>query len=88
MPKPKKPVDSAAELIPDHPTISSVRDAAKECQACDLYKRGTQTVFGEGARRAELMFVGEAPGAEEDRQVERLHIKQDSLHGFSGKRCP
>src|SRR5207302_6067151 len=66
MPKPKKPVDSAAELIPDHPTISSVRDAAKECQACDLYKRGTQTVFGEGARRAELMFVGEQPGDAED----------------------
>ena len=66
MPKPKKPVDSAAELIPDHPTISSVREAAKDCQACDLYKRGTQTVFGEGARRAELMFVGEQPGDAED----------------------
>src|SRR5438132_12311442 len=66
MPKPKKPVDSAAGLIPDHPTISSVREAAKDCQACDLYKRGTQTVFGEGARRAELMFVGEQPGDAED----------------------
>ena len=66
MPKPKKPVDSAAELIPDQPTISSVREAAKDCQACDLYKRGTQTVFGEGARRAELMFVGEQPGDAED----------------------
>ena len=66
MPKPKKPVDSAAELIPDHPTISSVREAAKDCEACDLYKRGTQTIFGEGARRAELMFVGEQPGDAED----------------------
>ena len=52
MPKPRKPVHSAAELIPDPPTISAVRDAAKDCQACDLYKRGTQTVFGEGARKA------------------------------------
>jgi DNA polymerase len=63
MPTPKKP---AAELIPDQPTISSVRDAAKACQACDLWKRGTQTVFGEGARKAELMLVGEQPGDAED----------------------
>jgi DNA polymerase len=63
MPKPAK---SAAELIPDRPTISSVRDAAKACQACDLWKRGTQTVFGEGGRKAELMLVGEQPGDAED----------------------
>jgi DNA polymerase len=36
------------------------------CQACDLWKRGTQTVFGEGARQAEVMFVGEQPGDQED----------------------
>src|SRR5207244_8611386 len=36
------------------------------CRACDLYKRGTQTVFGEGARHAELMLVGEQPGDAED----------------------
>ena len=63
---PKRPNKDAAELIPDHPTISSVCDAAKNCQACDLYKRGTQTVFGEGARKARLMFVGEQPGDAED----------------------
>jgi uracil-DNA glycosylase len=63
---PKRPNKDAAELIPDRPTISSVRDAAKNCQACDLYKRGTQTVFGEGARKARLMFVGEQPGDAED----------------------
>jgi DNA polymerase len=63
MPKPPK---SAAELIPDRPSLASVRDAAKACQACDLWKRGTQTVFGEGARRADLMFVGEQPGDAED----------------------
>ena len=62
----KRPNKDAAELIPDRPTISSVRDAAKDCQACDLYKRGTQTVFGEGARKAGLMFVGEQPGDAED----------------------
>ena len=61
----RRPKD-AAELIPDHPTLSSLREAAKDCQACDLWKRGTQTVFGDGARRAELMFVGEQPGDQED----------------------
>jgi uracil-DNA glycosylase len=66
MAKRNKPTESAADLIPDRPTISTVRDAAKDCQACDLYKRGTQTVFGEGARHAELMFVGEQPGDAED----------------------
>ena len=63
MPKPPK---SAAELIPDRPSLANVRDAAKACQACDLWKRGTQTVFGEGARQAELMLVGEQPGDAED----------------------
>src|SRR2546428_14188856 len=63
---PKKPTDSAAELIPDRPSVKSVREAAKDCQACELWKRGTQTVFGEGSPKAELMFVGEQPGNEED----------------------
>ena len=64
---PKRPDKPAVpELIPDRPTLPTVRAAAKDCQACDLYKLGTQTVFGEGARRAELMFVGEQPGDQED----------------------
>src|SRR2546427_3162756 len=63
MPKPPK---SAVELIPARPGLASVRDAAKACQACDLWKRGTQTVFGEGGRQAELMLVGEQPGDAED----------------------
>jgi uracil-DNA glycosylase len=57
---------SVPDLIPDRPTLRAVRDVAKDCQACDLYKRGTQTVFGEGARNAELMLVGEQPGDQED----------------------
>ena len=64
---PKKPTRDAADLIPDRPTLPTVRDAAKDCQACDLYLGGTQTVFGEGARKAELMLVGEQPGDQEDR---------------------
>jgi uracil-DNA glycosylase len=63
---PRRPTDDAAKLIPDHPTFPTVREAAADCQACDLYKRGTQTVFGEGTSRAELMLVGEQPGDQED----------------------
>ena len=66
MPCQATPKNSAAELIPDQPTLSRVRDAAKACRACDLWKRGTQTVFGEGAARVELMLVGEQPGDAED----------------------
>jgi len=62
----KKPTDSAADLIPDHPTLASVREAATNCRACDLWKRGTQTVFGEGSPNAKLMLVGEQPGNDED----------------------
>ena len=63
---PKRPTNDAAELIPDRPSLSNVRTAAKDCQACDLWKRGTQTVFGEGGGKADLMFVGEQPGDAED----------------------
>jgi uracil-DNA glycosylase family protein len=54
------------EQIPRQPTLKSVRDAAAECRACDLYKRATQTVFGEGPARADVMMVGEQPGDSED----------------------
>ena len=64
--KPSKPTRSAAELIPDRPTIDTVRGASKDCQACELWRRGTQTVFGEGTKNAQLMFVGEQPGNDED----------------------
>jgi DNA polymerase len=57
---------SAANLIPDRPTWDSLRAAAAGCQACDLWKRGTQTVFGEGAPDSRVMLVGEQPGNEED----------------------
>jgi len=55
----------AESLIPEKPTISSLRAAARECKAC-LWKRGTQTVFGEGPRRSTVLFAGEQPGNEED----------------------
>ena len=49
-------------------TVESLRQAAKHCQGCDLYQNATQTVFGEGPRKASVVFVGEQPGDQEDRQ--------------------
>lgn len=62
-PRPGEPVP---DLIPDRPTLKTVADVAAGCKACDLYKRGTQTVFGEGPKGASLMLVGEQPGDAED----------------------
>ncbi len=57
---------TAAEFLPDSLTLPKLREAAAGCRACDLYKTGTQTVFGEGTKTAEVMFVGEQPGDQED----------------------
>ena len=46
--------------------LDELRELAQACTACELYKRATQTVFGEGAATAELMLVGEQPGDKED----------------------
>jgi uracil-DNA glycosylase family protein len=66
MPVAKRVLDTAAPLIPPTPTLPKLREAAAHCKACDLWKRGTQTVFGEGALRARVMLVGEQPGNDED----------------------
>lgn len=58
--------DTAAAPIPPNPTLRKVAEAAKGCRACDLWRSGTQTVFGEGRAKAELMLVGEQPGDQED----------------------
>jgi len=57
---------SAEEFFPERKSLKAFREAAADCKACDLWERGTQTVFGEGARHAEVVFVGEQPGNEED----------------------
>src|SRR5690348_8971889 len=57
---------SAAALIPPNFTWQTLHDSAAGCRACDLWKRGTQTVFGEGPAKARAMFVGEQPGNKED----------------------
>jgi uracil-DNA glycosylase len=57
---------TAEEFFPERKSLKAFRDAAADCKACDLWERGTQTVFGDGARRADVVFVGEQPGNEED----------------------
>jgi DNA polymerase len=57
---------TAAPLIPEPPTLPSLRSASAGCRACPLWERGTQTVFGKGPPLAEVMLVGEQPGNEED----------------------
>ena len=59
-------VRTAGPLIPPQPTLASLREAAAACRACPLWKRGTQTVFGEGRAGARVLFVGEQPGNAED----------------------
>jgi uracil-DNA glycosylase family protein len=66
MPAVKRVLTTAAPLVPPRPSLPALRKAAASCQACDLWKRGTQTVFGEGARSAQVMLVGEQPGNDED----------------------
>jgi uracil-DNA glycosylase family protein len=52
--------------VPATSSLTAVREAARDCTACHLYKRATQTVFGEGPKRAPIMLVGEQPGDYED----------------------
>jgi DNA polymerase len=57
----------ADAFLPQRRTLPALRQAAKTCRGCDLYIRATQTVFGEGASKARIVFVGEQPGDQEDR---------------------
>ena len=45
-----------------------IEEKVKKCQKCPLWESRTQSVFGDGAKKTELMFVGEGPGADEDTQ--------------------
>ena len=58
---------SAADFIPPDPTLPKLRAASMTCRGCHLWTLGTQTVFGEGPKRARVMIVGEQPGDQEDR---------------------
>jgi DNA polymerase len=57
---------SAADFLPARLSLRSLREASAGCRGCHLWRVGTQTVFGEGAKSSRLMLVGEQPGDEED----------------------
>ncbi|HLJ48713.1 MAG TPA: UdgX family uracil-DNA binding protein [Bryobacteraceae bacterium] len=59
---------TAAEYVPSHPTLRTLRRSVQECHGCDLYRQATQAVFGEGPVSARLMMIGEQPGNDEDLQ--------------------
>ncbi len=60
--------ETAAPLVPERPSLPKLKEAAAGCTACPLHETGTQTVFGEGTSKADVVFVGEQPGDQEDLQ--------------------
>jgi DNA polymerase len=60
--------NSAKPWIPGHATLPALAKESQDCKGCDLYKRATQAVFGEGPKNAGVVMVGEQPGDQEDQQ--------------------
>ncbi|WP_101950007.1 UdgX family uracil-DNA binding protein [Mycobacterium sp. 3519A] len=58
---------TAADFVPDTRDLDTLEEASHGCKGCDLYINATQTVFGAGARDADMMLVGEQPGDQEDK---------------------
>ncbi len=56
--------------IPENGKWEALRESVASCQQCGLHRGRTQTVFGVGDQHADWLIIGEAPGAEEDRQGE------------------
>jgi len=61
-----RPFRGAASFLPEKRTLPVLRNAVQSCRGCDLYRHATQAVFGEGPKKARLVFIGEQPGNEED----------------------
>jgi uracil-DNA glycosylase len=57
---------TAAPFVPERHTLKNLREAARRCRGCPLWKSGTQTVFGEGPTSARVLMLGEQPGDRED----------------------
>lgn len=64
----RKQKPSAAPWVPETSDLKKLTEAARHCEGCDLFRNATQTVFGEGERKARVILVGEQPGNEEDQQ--------------------
>jgi uracil-DNA glycosylase len=69
---PSQPITPASEpndatpFLPERRSLKALREAAAGCRGCHLWRGATQTVFGEGLKRARVMLVGEQPGDKED----------------------
>jgi Protein of unknown function DUF72 len=89
---------TAAEFVPASRSLVTLRRAAAECRGCPLWKDATQTVFGAGPRKAELMLVGEQPGDRQDIEGAYIPAKRswasraanivDSCAPYRGHNCP
>ena len=62
--------NDATVFLPEKRTLPALREAAAACRGCHLWRNATQTVFGEGMKKARVMLVGEQPGDKEDRAGE------------------
>src|SRR3712207_3746482 len=60
--------NDATPFLPERRTLEALRGAAAGCRGCHLWRGTTQTVFGEGLKRARVMLLGEQPGDREDRE--------------------
>jgi uracil-DNA glycosylase len=60
--------NDATPFLPEERNLKTLRDAAAGCRGCHLWRPAKQTVFGEGLKRSHVMFVGEQPGDQEDKQ--------------------
>src|SRR5256714_13787996 len=58
----------ATPFLPEEKSLKALREAAAGCGGCHLYAHATQTVFGEGIKKAKVTMVGEVPGDREDRE--------------------
>ncbi len=87
---------------PPEDTLQTIRNDLGECRRCALSAERTHLVFGEGNPDAELMFVGEGPGAEEDhsgrpfvgpagqlltRIIEAMHLTRDQVYICNVVKC-
>jgi uracil-DNA glycosylase len=59
--------NDANPFLPERRNLTALREAARGCRGCHLWRGATQTVFGEGRKAARVMLVGEQPGDREDR---------------------
>ena len=59
---------SAEPYLPKRKTLNTLKRAVQDCKGCSLWQHATQAVLGEGTTKAHLLFVGEQPGDQEDKQ--------------------